>query len=101
MIIWRFKMHYIVQANDTLGNLAYKYGTTVQAIMAANGLTNPDMIYAGQSLMIPMHHHHHAMHHWPMHDHHHHLHHRIHQLEAHMKHLDHRISRLEQAYHHH
>lgn len=43
---------YIVKAGDTLYRLARRFGTTVQAIMAYNGLTST-MIYAGQWLLIP------------------------------------------------
>ncbi|MEA3335933.1 MAG: LysM peptidoglycan-binding domain-containing protein [Chloroflexota bacterium] len=42
-----------VQRGDTLSGLAQQYGTTVQAIMAANNLTNPNYIYVGQKLCIP------------------------------------------------
>jgi LysM repeat protein len=44
---------YTVQHGDTLYSIAHRYGTTVSAIMAANGLTNPDHIYAGPTLRIP------------------------------------------------
>lgn len=45
--------HYVVQPGDTLSKIAARYGTTVGAIMAANGLRNADYIYAGQQLVIP------------------------------------------------
>lgn len=44
---------YVVQAGDTLGAIAARFDTTVQEIMAANGLTDPDAILAGQTLIIP------------------------------------------------
>lgn len=44
---------YIVQSGDTLGNIAVKYRTKVQAIVWANGIKNPNMIYPGQILRIP------------------------------------------------
>ncbi len=44
---------YTVRPGDTLAKLAYRYGTTVQAIMAANGLKNPNRIYVGQRLWLP------------------------------------------------
>lgn len=44
---------YIVQPGDTLTSLAYKFGVTVHALMAANNLSNADVIYVGQKLLIP------------------------------------------------
>ncbi len=44
---------YVVQHGDTLGGLAEDFGTTVEEIMAANGLTDPNAIQAGQMLIIP------------------------------------------------
>ena len=43
---------YTVQPGDTLFNIATQYGTTVDALVSANGLYS-DMIYAGQPLIIP------------------------------------------------
>lgn len=43
---------HVVQPGETLYRIALKYGVTVQAIQAANGLTGA-RIYAGQSLVIP------------------------------------------------
>jgi len=42
-----------VQAGDTLASIANRYGTTVAAIVAANGLQDPDQIIVGQELKIP------------------------------------------------
>lgn len=42
-----------VSLGETLYGIAWKYGVSVPAIMAANGLSNPDYIYAGQDLRIP------------------------------------------------
>jgi putative chitinase len=36
-----------------LSGIARAYGTTVWAISAANGIRNPNCIYAGQRLVIP------------------------------------------------
>jgi LysM repeat protein len=44
---------HVVQLGDTLSGIAWQYGTTVQALMSANGISNPDYIYVGQVLMIP------------------------------------------------
>ena len=43
---------YVVQAGDDLNAIANKFGVTVDAIVKANGLTNPDFIYVGQKLVI-------------------------------------------------
>lgn len=44
---------YVVVRGDTLSTIAWSYGTTVGVIAQANGLTNPNLIYAGQRLVIP------------------------------------------------
>lgn len=43
---------YTVRSGDTLGSIATSYGTTVAALAAANGLANPNLIYAGQVLSL-------------------------------------------------
>lgn len=45
--------YHVVCAGETLTRIAWRYGTTVQAIAAANGIWNPNLIYAGQVLRIP------------------------------------------------
>ncbi len=44
---------HVVQRGENLFRIALRYGTTVEAIMAANGLTN-NTIYVGQQLRIPI-----------------------------------------------
>ena len=44
---------YVVVAGDTLGAIAARYGTTVAELAAANHLADPNLIYAGQRLVIP------------------------------------------------
>jgi LysM repeat protein len=44
---------YIVRDGDTLSGLAERYHTTVQEILVANGLTEPDVLQVGQELIIP------------------------------------------------
>jgi len=44
---------YIVQRGDILSRIAQAYGVTVSAIVAANNIPNPSLIYAGQVLIIP------------------------------------------------
>ncbi len=44
---------HVVRRGETLAIIAAKYGTTVDAIARANGITNPNLIYVGQKLRIP------------------------------------------------
>ncbi|WP_322796877.1 LysM peptidoglycan-binding domain-containing protein [Tepidiforma sp.] len=44
---------YLVQPGETLSDIALRHGVTVKALAAANGLHNPDRIFAGQLLTIP------------------------------------------------
>jgi LysM repeat protein len=44
---------YVVQPGDTLYSIAVRYDTTVQALMVANNLSNPNLIYVGQTLKVP------------------------------------------------
>lgn len=46
-------MIYTVKKGDTLSVIAKKNGTTVEALVASNGIKNKDMIFAGQVLKIP------------------------------------------------
>jgi LysM repeat protein len=41
-----------VAAGDTLASIAYRHGTTVEVIAAANGITDPSMIYIGTVLQL-------------------------------------------------
>lgn len=47
-------IQYVVQPGDTLQNIAVRYGTTWQAIAQLNAIPNPNLIYAGQVLLIPV-----------------------------------------------
>jgi LysM repeat protein len=44
---------YTVRPGDTLSAIGARFGVSYQSIAAANGLTNPNLIYAGQRLVIP------------------------------------------------
>lgn len=46
-------MQYVVQQGDTLQAIAQKFGTTVDAIARANNISDPNVIYAGQVIIIP------------------------------------------------
>ncbi len=45
-------VHYVAYG-DTLYSIAAQYGVSTQAIMRQNGITNQDLIYVGQPLVIP------------------------------------------------
>lgn len=44
---------YTVVSGDNLSTIASRFGTTVQAIVSANGIANPNLIYPGQRITIP------------------------------------------------
>lgn len=44
---------HVVRSGENLNAIALRYGVTVDSIVAANGLNNPNLIYAGQTLVIP------------------------------------------------
>jgi len=45
---------YAVQEGDTLGAIAQTYGVSVEDLMAANGLADPNVLHVGQTLIIPV-----------------------------------------------
>lgn len=45
-------VYYTVRAGDNLSSIASRYGTSYQSIASLNGLVNPNLIYAGQTLKI-------------------------------------------------
>jgi len=44
---------YVLRPGDNLTRLSEKYGTSVGALLAANGMTNANRIYSGQTIVIP------------------------------------------------
>lgn len=44
--------YHTVKSGEYLGLIADKYGTTVDKLVALNGIKNPDLIYAGQKLRV-------------------------------------------------
>lgn len=44
--------YYTVQPGDTLSGIAYAYGTTVDQLVAWNGIENPNLIYPGQVFRV-------------------------------------------------
>ncbi|MFN2273054.1 MAG: LysM peptidoglycan-binding domain-containing protein [Anaerolineae bacterium] len=45
---------YVVQPGDTMYSIARRYGVSMWAIAEANGIVNPNFIYVGQRLIIPV-----------------------------------------------
>jgi len=45
---------YVVQAGDTLGDIAQRYGVSLDELIAANSLSNPNLLDVGQILTIPV-----------------------------------------------
>jgi murein DD-endopeptidase MepM/ murein hydrolase activator NlpD len=44
---------YVVQSGDTLYSIAIRFGVTVDDLIKANNLVNPDLLSAGNELVIP------------------------------------------------
>lgn len=44
---------HIVQAGDTLTGIAFAYGVSVDTLITANALVNPDILEVGQALQLP------------------------------------------------
>jgi micrococcal nuclease len=45
---------HVVEAGDTLSGIAERYGTTVEALMAANAITDPNQLAVGTELIVPV-----------------------------------------------
>lgn len=45
---------HVVAAGDTLGRISEQYEVSIDAIMTANGLSNPNLLSVGQQLIIPV-----------------------------------------------
>lgn len=46
-------IEHTISRGETLTSIARRYGTTVQELVALNGITNPDLIYAGTTIRVP------------------------------------------------
>lgn len=46
------KNYYTIKSGDTLSGIAAKYGTTVNAIAQLNGIENPNLIIAGDTIRV-------------------------------------------------
>jgi LysM repeat protein len=45
---------YVVRSGDTMGDIAVELGISIDALMKANNLANPDALSAGQILIVPV-----------------------------------------------
>ncbi len=45
---------HVVQAGETLGIISQRYDVSIEDVMTANGLTNPNILSVGQRLVIPV-----------------------------------------------
>lgn len=48
------KLDYVIQAGDTLAGIASLYNSTIDEIIAENNLEDPNAIFVGQTLVIPV-----------------------------------------------
>ncbi len=44
----------IIKRGDTLSQLAIEYGTTVERLVELNNISNPNLIFAGNTLLVPI-----------------------------------------------
>jgi len=44
---------HVVQSGETLSGIAEAYSVTLDALIQANGITNPSLVVVGQELIIP------------------------------------------------
>ena len=47
------QVNYTVKRGDTLGGIAKHFGLTVNDLVKANGIANPNLIITGQVLVVP------------------------------------------------
>lgn len=44
---------YVIKKGDCLSVIAQRYGTTVELLCELNNISNPNLIYAGNKLLVP------------------------------------------------
>jgi nucleoid-associated protein YgaU len=47
------RARYVVREGDTLSDIADLLGTSVEALMEANAIDDPDLLYEGEVLLVP------------------------------------------------
>lgn len=47
------KTVHIVQSGETLSEIAFRYGVTIDSIMFLNGIEDPERVFPGETLVIP------------------------------------------------
>jgi LysM repeat protein len=45
---------YAIASGDTMSGIAKKFGVTMQALLAANNLTDPNLVRVGQKIKVPV-----------------------------------------------
>jgi LysM repeat protein len=45
---------YVIAAGDTMSGIAKKFGVTMQALLLANNLTDPNLVRVGQKIKVPI-----------------------------------------------
>lgn len=53
LVVALFSLDYTVKPGDTLGRIAIDNGVSVNDLVSANGISNPNLIFIGQTLTIP------------------------------------------------
>lgn len=46
------KKYYTIENGDTLSGIAKKFGTSVEALVNLNGIENPNLIIAGDTIRV-------------------------------------------------
>ena len=45
---------YVIASGDTMSGVAKKFGVTMQALLSANNLTDPNLVRVGQRIKVPI-----------------------------------------------